>query len=132
MMTRKRGLPETESVEPKRPKCTPLDESKFEGEVKIFSTFLLVTRARTEPIHFDSPKWINNNKKILIRFDFDSSRTMTHLRIKIKSNEKSQEGESWFTHLRIIGWFNFESKANQTESRINLARHSKLRQTAEI
>ena len=63
---------------------------------------------------------------ILIRFDFDSSRITTHprimihLRIKIKSNQKSKVGESWFTHLRIIGWFDFESKANQSESRIKL------------
>ena len=55
---------------------------------------------------------------ILIRFDFDSSRItihpriMIHLRIKIKSNQKSKKGESWFTHFRIIGWFVFESKAN--------------------
>ena len=34
---------------------------------------------------------------------------------KIKSNQKSKVGESWFTHCRIIGWFDFESKwiANQ-------------------
>ena len=65
---------------------------------------------------------------ILIWFDFDSSRItihpriMTILRIKIKSNQKSKVGESWFTHFRIIGWFDFESKANQSESRIKLIR----------
>ena len=41
---------------------------------------------------------------------------------KIKSNHKSNVGESWFTHLRIIGWFDCESKANQSETRIKLVR----------
>ena len=41
---------------------------------------------------------------------------------KIKSNQKSKVGKSWFTHSRIIGWFDFESKANQSESRIKLVR----------
>ena len=41
---------------------------------------------------------------------------------KIKSNQKSKVGESWFTHLRIIFWFDFESKANQSELRIKLIR----------
>ena len=50
---------------------------------------------------------------ILIRFDFYSSRIWIHLRIKIKTNQKSKVGETWFTHLRIIIWFDFESKANQ-------------------
>ena len=59
---------------------------------------------------------------ILIRFDFDLSGFMIHLRIKIKSNKKSKIGESWFTHLRIINRFDFESKANQSESRIKLRR----------
>ena len=65
---------------------------------------------------------------ILIRLDFNSSqitphpRIMIHLRIKIKSNQKSKVGESWLTHLRIIGWFDFGSKANQSESRIKLVR----------
>ena len=49
-------------------------------------------------------------------------RIMIHLRIKIKTNQKSNVGESRFTHLRIIGWFDFESKANQSESRIMLVR----------
>ena len=39
---------------------------------------------------------------------------------KIKSNQKSKVYE--FTHCRIIGWFDFESKANQSESRIKLVR----------
>ena len=64
---------------------------------------------------------------------------MIHLRIenqvesKIKSNQKSnwiknqidqksKVDESWFTNLRIIGYFDFESKANQSESRIKLVR----------
>ena len=33
---------------------------------------------------------------------------------------KSKVGESWFTYCRIIGCFDFESKANQSESRIKL------------
>ena len=53
---------------------------------------------------------------------FDSVWFMIHLRIIIKSNLKSKIGESWFTHLRIIFWFDFESKANQSESRIKLVR----------
>ena len=65
---------------------------------------------------------------ILIRFDFDylgitvHPQIIFHLRIKIKSNQKSKVGESIFTHFRIIGWFDFESKANQTVSRIELVR----------
>ena len=65
---------------------------------------------------------------MLIRLDFDSSqitihpRIMIHLRIKIETIQKSKVGESWFTHLRIIGWFHFEQKANQSESRIKLVR----------
>ena len=61
-------------------------------------------------IHFESQYFI------LIRFVFDSSpitihpRIMIHLRIKIKLNQKSKVGQSWFTHLRIIGWFDFDSK----------------------
>ena len=36
---------------------------------------------------------------ILIRFDFDSSRIMIHLRIEIESNQKSKRvnHDSWFT-----------------------------------
>ena len=41
---------------------------------------------------------------------------------KIKSNQKSKVGESWLTHFRVIIWFDFESKANQTKSRIKLVR----------
>ena len=65
---------------------------------------------------------------ILNHFDFDSTRItiqpriMIHLRIKIKSNQKSKVGEMWFTHLRIIGWFDFEWKANHSESQIKLVR----------
>ena len=72
-------------------------------------------------IHFDSQFIL-----ILIRSDFYSPRItihlriMIHLRIKIKSKKKSKVVESWFTHLRIIGWFDFASKANQSESRIKL------------
>ena len=62
-----------------------------------------------DSIHFDS-------------FYFNSSRITIHPRIKSRSNQKSQEVESWFTHLRIIGWFDFESKANHSESRIKLVR----------
>ena len=64
----------------------------------------------------------------LIRFDFDSSqitihsRIMSHMRIKNQIEKKSKVGESWFTHLRIIGCFDFESKANHIESRIKLVR----------
>ena len=39
---------------------------------------------------------------------------------KIKSNQKSKVGESWFALCRIIDWFDFESKVNQSESRIKL------------
>ena len=53
---------------------------------------------------------------ILIRLDFDSSRIMIHLRIKVKSNLKSKVAGSWFIHLRMIGWFDFESKANHESS----------------
>ena len=59
---------------------------------------------------------------ILIWFDFDSSRIMIHLRIKNQTESKSKVGESWFAHCRIIGWFNFESKANKSESWIKLVR----------
>ena len=52
---------------------------------------------------------------IVIWFDFHTSqlgihpRIMSHLRIKIKSNKKSKVGESWFTRLRIIIWFDLKS-----------------------
>ena len=78
------------------------------------SQFILIT------IHFDLR--FELILFILIRFNFDSTPIMIHLRIKIKSNKKSQEGESWFTYLWIIAWFDFESKANQSESRFQLIR----------
>ena len=80
--------------------------------IKIFFLFLINVG---EPFHFWF--WF-----ILIRFDFDSSLITIHPRIKIKTNQKSKVGESWFTHLQIIGRFNFESKSNQSESRITLVR----------
>ena len=33
---------------------------------------------------------------------------------KIKSNQKSKVGESWFTDCRVIVWFDFVSKANKS------------------
>ena len=41
---------------------------------------------------------------------------------KIKSNQKLQVGESWLTHFRIMGWFDFLSKGKQNESQIKLFR----------
>ena len=41
---------------------------------------------------------------------------------KLKLNQKSKVGEWWITLCRIIGWFDFESKANESESRIKLVR----------
>ena len=69
----------------------------------------------------------------LLRSDFDSSRIMihswilVHLLIKIKSNQKLKVGGSWFNHLRVIGLFDFESKPNQSESRIKLVQALLLR-----
>ena len=40
----------------------------------------------------------------------------------IKSDQKSKVGEAWFTNCRIIGCFDFESKAKLSESRIKLVR----------
>ena len=64
-------------------------------------------------IHFDSA-WFDSSLITL------HPRIMIHVRIKIKSNQKSKVGESWLTHLRIMGWFDFGSKANQSESQIKL------------
>ena len=97
----------------------------------------------TESIHFDSRILIRRieskiKKKILIHFDsqfisificdsiwfysFWFGLILIRRESKIKSDQKSKVGEAWFTNCRIIGCFDFESKANQSESRIKLVR----------
>ena len=123
-------------------------ENRYFFELLILTTSKLRTRARTESIHFGSRKRIKKaNQNLLFdlwftwenHFIFDSDSFWFGLTLirrksrftreskftcesKIKSNQKSLIGESWFTHCRIIGWFDFESKVNQSESGIKLVR----------
>ena len=52
-----------------------------------------------------------------IQFDFIN---FDSVRFWYVANQKLKVGEAWFTHCRIIGCFDFEYKANQSESRIKL------------
>ena len=68
------------------------------------------------PLQRQGQAGLGPNRCILIRESWFTCES------KIELNHKSKVGESRFTHLLMIGWFYFELKANQSESKITLVR----------
>ena len=79
-------------------------------------------------IHFDSQFIWLFSFWFAIHFAFDSLRITNHPRLminlRIKNQVESKIKGRWIVihSLLNLGWFDFESKANQSESRIKLVR----------